>query len=64
MYSVLSTYLDYDELNLIDKKISFFSYNKFNLFSFYDCDHGYRDNRSIKEFVLDILSKNNIKFTN
>ena len=61
-YSVLSLYLDYDELKLIDKKVSIFSYNKFNLFSFYDCDHGYRNAKSLKEYVVDILKENNIKF--
>tara|TARA_Y100000590_G_C15746547_1_gene1022260 strand:+ start:6766 stop:7548 length:783 start_codon:yes stop_codon:yes gene_type:complete len=62
-YNLTSCYIDYDELNLLDKKISFFSINKFNFFSFYEKDHGYRDNRNLKEFVIDILSKNSIKYS-
>ena len=61
-YSFISFYIDYDELNLLDKKITFFSYNKFNLFSFYDIDHGYRDKRSLKKYVERILSRNLIKY--
>ena len=57
-YSLTSLYLDYDELISLDTKIRFFSYNKFNFFSFYEKDHGYRDNRSLKNFVKNILSKN------
>ena len=49
-YSLISFYVDYDELKLLDASISFFSYNKFNIFSFYDQDHGYRDHRSLKKF--------------
>ena len=61
-YSLISLYLNYDELKSLEKKISFFSYNKFNIFSFYEKDHGYRDNSSLKKFVTDILTKNAIKF--
>ena len=52
-YSLISLYLNYDELKSLEKKISFFSYNKFNIFSFYEKDHGYRNNSSLKEFVTD-----------
>ena len=61
-YSLTSFYIDYDELKLLDKKVNFFSYNRLNIFSFYDCDHGYRDSRTIKQFVKDILKKNLIKY--
>ena len=63
-YSLLSFYIDYEELKFLDKKISFFSYNKFNFFSFYEKDHGYRDKRSLNKFVADILKKNSIKHKN
>ncbi len=39
-YSVFSLFLDLSELQKIEKKIKFFSYNKFNLISFFDIDHG------------------------
>ena len=42
-YKVFSIYLDLDEIDEVHKKIPFFSYNKFNLISFYDKDHGDRD---------------------
>ena len=63
-YSLLSFYIDYDELESLDKTISFFSYNKFNIFSFYERDHGYRDNRTLKQFVQNVLSNNFIKYNN
>tara|TARA_Y100000590_G_scaffold470003_1_gene661228 strand:+ start:2597 stop:3382 length:786 start_codon:yes stop_codon:yes gene_type:complete len=63
-YSLISLLIDYDELKKIDKEIVFFSYNKFNLFSFYDKDHGYRNNDSLKKYVEEIFKKNSIKFKN
>ena len=61
-YSVTSLYIDYDEILSLDKNIKFFSYNKFNVFSFYDIDHGYRDKRKIDEFVKDVLFNNSIEY--
>ena len=52
-YRVPSVYLNIDDLIKINKKYTFFSINNFNLFSFYESDHGYRDQRSIKTFVVD-----------
>jgi len=63
-YSLTSLYIFYHELELLNKNISFFSYNKFNFFSFHEKDHGYRDHRSLKEFVTDILFNNSIKYNN
>ena len=40
-YNVFSLFLDLDEINELDQKILFFSYNKFNILSFFDKDHGY-----------------------
>ena len=61
-YSLISFYVYYDELKSLDASIRCFSYNKFNIFSFHEKDHGYRDHRSLKQFVTDILSKNSIKY--
>ena len=55
-------FIDYEEIEYLDREVKFFSYNKFNIFSFYDYDHGYRDKRSLKEFVKDVLYKNSIKY--
>ena len=50
-YNVFSLLLDLNELEEINKYIKFFSYNKFNIISFYDKDHGDRDGSSIKLWV-------------
>ena len=59
-YSVFSLLIDLDEIDLIAKKIKFFSYNKFNLISFFDKDHGPRDGTSLKSWVSENLKKLNI----
>ncbi len=61
-YKVPSLFINIDDLNIIGRKYKFFSINTFNLFSFYDNDHGYRDERSIKTFVIDTLTKYKIKY--
>ena len=50
-YKVFSLLIDLNELEEINKDIKFFSYNKFNIISFYDKDHGDRDGSSIKLWV-------------
>ena len=63
-YNVFSLFLDLDEINELDQKILFFSYNKFNLVSFFDKDHGYRDGSSIKDWLIHVLQKKNISTIN
>ncbi len=50
-YNVFSLLIDLNELDQINKDIKFFSYNKFNIISFFDKDHGDRDGSSIKLWV-------------
>ena len=50
-YKVFSLLIDLDELHIIKQKIKIFSYNKFNILSFFDKDHGPRDGTSIKEWI-------------
>ena len=50
-YKVFSLLIDLDELDLIKSKIKIFSYNKFNILSFFDKDHGPRNGSSIKEWI-------------
>ena len=50
-YNVFSLLIDLNELEQINKDIKFFSYNKFNIISFFDKDHGDRDGSSIKSWV-------------
>ena len=59
-YSVFSIFLDLDEINELEKEISFFSYNKFNILSFFDKDHGNRDGSSIKDWIIQVLQKKNL----
>ncbi len=63
-YKVFSLLIDLTELNILDKKISFFSYNKFNLISFFDKDHGERDGTSLVEWVRKNLKDNKIEYEN
>tara|TARA_A100001015_G_scaffold87255_1_gene96986 strand:- start:437 stop:1195 length:759 start_codon:yes stop_codon:yes gene_type:complete len=60
-YKTFSFLIDLDELEKLDKLIGIFSHNKFNVFSFYNKDHGERDGGSLKKWVLANISKFNIK---
>jgi len=59
-YSVFSLLIDLSELNHLDQTIKIFSYNKFNLISFYEKDHGDRDGSSLIEWVKKNLNENKI----
>ena len=56
-YKTFSLLLDLDELEKLNKEISIFSINKFNVFSFYYKDHGLRDGSSIKDWIVENLKK-------
>ena len=56
-YKVFSLLLDLDEIKELDKNISIFSYNKFNIYSFYNKDHGERDGGCLKNWVFLNLKK-------
>ena len=62
-YNVFSLFLDLSEIKEIDKRISFFSYNKFNLISFYEKDHGQRDGSSLSSWVKYNLKKTGINYS-
>ena len=63
-YKVFSLLIDLSELETLDKKVSFFSFNKFNLISFHEKDHGERNGSSLKLWVHQNLEKNNIQTKN
>ena len=63
-YKVFSLLIDLSELNFLDKNIKFFSYNRFNLISFFDKDHGERDGTSLVEWVKKNLNENKIDHEN
>ena len=56
-YKVFSLFIDLSELKKIEKEVSFFSYNQFNLISFFDIDHGSRDGTSLEKWVKKNLAK-------
>ena len=60
-YKTFSLLIDLDETDLLDKSIGIFSHNKFNIFSFYDKDHGDRDGGNLKDWVISNLKKFRIK---
>ena len=59
-YKVFSLLIDLSELYQLEKKLTLFSYNKFNVLSFYDIDHGPRDGSSLINWVKENMTKNNI----
>ena len=59
-YNVFSILIDISEINLLDRNLKIFSYNKFNIVSFYDADHGPRDGTPVKDWVIKNLKKNQI----
>ena len=63
-YDVFSLLIDLAELKILDKKIKFFSYNRFNLISFFEKDHGDRDGSSLVDWVKRNLDQNNIVYKN
>ena len=60
-YSVFSLLIDLSELDLMNNNLGIFSYNKFNIVSFYSKDHGPRDGSSLRKWVIKNLQKNNIE---
>jgi DUF1365 family protein len=47
-YSMFSLLLDLDEIDALDGKLSLFSRNRFNLFSFFDRDYGANSDKPIR----------------
>ncbi len=56
-YNTFSMLIDLDEIKKLDQNNAIFSFNKFNLFSFYNKDHGERNGESLKKWVLNKLKK-------
>jgi len=56
-YKTFSLLIDLSEIGKIENKLNFFSYNKFNILSFYNIDHGPRDGSSLTKWVKKTLSK-------
>ena len=62
MYKTFSVLFDLSELEELHKKICIFSYNKFNLFSFYNKDHGDRNGNNLSDWVKSNLKKYDLNF--
>ena len=63
-YRVFSLFLDLSEIKLISKKILFFSYNRFNLISFFDKDHGDRNGSNLSAWVIKNIKQKGIETNN
>tara|TARA_A100001388_G_C28600038_1_gene417657 strand:+ start:73 stop:339 length:267 start_codon:yes stop_codon:yes gene_type:complete len=61
-YNVFSLLIDLDELDELDNNLKFFSFNKFNLMSFFNIDHGERDGSDVKNWVKENLIKKKLNF--
>ena len=59
-YKTFSILFDLDELEELNKNVNFFSLNSFNLFSFYNKDHGERDGSDLKKWVKENFRKYNL----
>ena len=56
-YSVFSFLLDVDQLEETSRKLKLFSFNRFNLFSFWQKDHGLKDGSALRPFLTQLLAE-------
>ena len=61
-YKTFSLLIDLNEVKDLGREIKFFSYNKFNVLSFYDSDHGPRDGSCLIKWVKKVLAESRINF--
>ena len=59
-YKTFSLLIDLNEIETLERKIKFFSYNKFNILSFYNVDHGPRDSSCLVKWAKKILAESKI----
>jgi len=62
LYKTFSILFELSELEELHTKISLFSFNKFNIFSFYNKDHGRRDGSNLSKWVKANLKKYELDF--
>ena len=60
LYNVFNMLIDIDDLINLDKRLNLFSVNKFNIFSFYEKDHGVKNGTPVKDWISKIISKSDI----
>lgn len=56
-YGVFSLFLDLERLDALDRRLTLFSHNRWNLFSFHDRDHGTGDGTPLARHVRELLSR-------
>lgn len=54
-YKLFYFYLDLDELELLDRKLKFFSLEKFGLYEFRESDHDLREKKTLKESISHLV---------
>lgn len=59
-YRAFWVLIDLDEVSELGARLSLFSRNRFNLFSFHDADHGDGKPESLRDYVIRTLAANNI----
>ena len=56
-YRVFSLWLDIDAVGTLSQRLSLFSHNRWNVFSFFDKDHGARDGQPLRPHVESVLAE-------
>lgn len=59
-YSVFSFLISLNEIDELDQNLKLFSYNKFNIFSFWDKDYGEKKDCNLNSYIKKILKKSGI----
>ena len=62
-YRVFSLWLDLDDIEPLCRRLRLLSHNRFNLFSFYDRDHGPRDGTALRPWVDGMAARHGIDLT-
>lgn len=63
-YRVFTLLLDLDDVPNLSKRIKFFSFNRFNLFSIHEKDHANRDGKPIRPWIEEAAKAKNIDLSN
>jgi len=62
-YGVYSVLIDIDELPALSQRVRGFSHNEWNIFAFYDRDHGHRDGSCLKQWCQQTLMDHRIELS-
>jgi hypothetical protein len=61
VYRLFSLLLDLDELPRLHRRLRLFSHNRFNLFGFYDRDHGSGEDVPLRRWIEEVLARHGIE---